>query len=506
MVCAVLAPVLPQFQALRRCAVALAPRLAALASEGGLAVTRADGSTQPIPVGATPVVLSAQDVARRREISAHLASAGFKMAQSVVRSAQRNWLLDSLGPIERRIVQKAAPQLWGLAIARVDFFAGQRLAALELNATIPAMPGYSDVAARAYLEAAGEVAGLPPAEREALMARNGSNVSALYGALLQAFARERRGAAPSRIALLCRRADAQLTEVAYLARCFQSLGTEAEVVHPDELSGTDAVRAHGRRFDLVYRHLFIRRLEDAPHPWLETLFTAPERFGAVLLNGPAAHIETKANFALLSRCLFEPELAARAALTAEELQAIQDTVPWTRRLVPGPALDPDGNPVPDLVARVAAEPPRFVLKRAWDYGGKAVFVGSHAAKSGFDERARAAFGAVLDWPAVVAAAAADTRGGGFVVQERVEVPLERHWVAAESGLSEVELFVDYSAFCSVGLEAQPSWGGVVRGSASPIVNILGGGGVLPVLTTEVAEVLEAALSAEGRRGPPTASP
>jgi hypothetical protein len=79
-------------------------------------------------------------------------------------------------------------------------------------------------------------------------------------------------------------------------------------------------------------------------------------------------------------------------------------------------------------------------------------------------------------------------------------------VAAESGLSEVELFVDYSAFCSVGLEAQPSWGGVVRGSASPIVNILGGGGVLPVLTTEVAEVLEAALSAEGRRGPPTASP
>ncbi len=489
---------LPQFQALRRAAPALAPRLTALASEGGLSVTRADGSTQPIPVGATPVVLSQEDVARRRDISARIASAGFKMAQAVVQSPQRDWLLDSLGPIERRIVRKASPQLFGLAIARVDFFAGRQLVALELNATIPAMPGYSDVAARAYVEAAGEVACLAPEEREALMALNGSNVSALYSALLQAFAHERRGAAPVRIALLCRRADAQLTEVAYLARCFQSLGTEAEVVHPDELSGTDAVRAHGRSFDLVYRHLFIRRLEEAPHPWLEALFSAPERFGAVLLNGPAAHIETKANFALLSRALFEPALVARAGLTAEELQAVQETVPWTRRLVPGPALDPDGVPVSDLLACVAAEPSRFVLKRAWDYGGKAVFVGSHATEPGFAERARAAFGAALDWPAVVAAAAADRRGGGFVVQERVEVPLERHWVAAESGLSEVELFVDYSAFCSVGLDAQPAWGGVVRGSASPIVNILGGGGVLPVLTTEVAEVLDGALRLERR--------
>ena len=111
------------------------------------------------------------------------------------------------------------------------------------------------------------------------------------------------------------------------------------------------------------------------------------------------------------------------------------------------------------------------------------------------ERARAAFGQELDWPAVVEAAAADTRGGGFIVQERVEVPLERHWMASSARVAEVELYVDYSAFCSVGLLEQPPWGGVVRGSASPIVNILGGGGVLPVLTSEVAEVLEGALAA-----------
>jgi hypothetical protein len=492
--------VLPQFQALLGAAAALAPRLSSLAARGGLAVTRADGSTQPIPVGATPVVVSEKDIIARRDVAVRIASAGFKMAQAVVQSPERAWLLDSLGPIERRVVERAAPALFGLAIARVDFFAAGRLMALELNATIPAMPGYSDVAAGAYLEAAGELAGLGREAVERLKAANGSNVSALYRALLSAFAQARGAALPQRIALLCRRSDSQLSEVKYLAERFSALGTPSEVVHPDELSGTGWVEARGRRFDVVYRHLFIRRLEDAPNPWLEALFTTPERFSAVLLNGPAAHVETKANFALLSRALTEEALARRAALTGAELDALQSTVPWTRMLRRGPGLDPDGKPTENLVERIAEEPARFVLKRAWDYGGKAVFVGSHASDAGFAERARAAFGAELDWRAVVQAAAVDTRGGGFVVQERVDVPLERHAVATGAVVRDVELYVDYSAFCSVGLLEQPSWGGVVRGSASPIVNILGGGGVLPVLTAEVATALEAALVARRKHG------
>jgi hypothetical protein len=492
--------VLTQFQALLEYAPAVAPRVAALAARGGLAVTRPDGTTQPIPVGATPVVLDGRDVASRRDIAAKIASAGFKMAEAVVQGPDRALLLDSLGPIERRIVEVAAPSLRGLAIARVDFFASGRLHALELNATIPAMPGYSDVAASAYLDAVGELAGLSEAERARLKDRNGSNVLALYQSLLRSFAAVRDGKAPTRIALLCRREDAQLTEVRYLRERFRGFGTEADVVYPDELTGTDSVQAQGHTYDCLYRHLFIRRLEETPNAFLEALFTAPERFACVLLNGPAAHIETKANFALLSRALLEPPLARHARLTAEELAAVESSVPWTRMLKAGPALDASGVAIRDLLSYVAAAPARFVLKRAWDYGGKAVFVGSHATDAGFAERARAAFGEALDWPAVVEAASVDMRGGGFVVQERVEVPLEKHWVATAAGVTEVALYVDYSAFCSVGLETQPPWGGVVRGSASPIVNILGGGGVLPVLTTEVATALEAALAArEGNR-------
>ena len=496
MVCAVLVPVLPQFQTLLRHAQAFAPRLAALAFQSGLAVTRADSTAQPIPVGATPVLLAAEEIRRRHHLAERLASAGFKMAQAVVQNPDRGWLLDALGPIERRILEKAAPGLQGLAIARVDFFAAKKLSALELNATIPAMAGYSDMAAEAFIDAAGELGGLDHAARAELKLRNGSNTTALYQALLGAFTSVRSGAHPKRIALLCRRADAQLTEVHYLAQRFRALGTEAEVVHPDEFSGTSTVQAHGRQFDLVYRHLFIRRLDEAPNPWLEALFAAPDRRGCVLLNGPAAHIETKTNFVLLSRALVEPELAARAHLTDAELEAVRQTVPWTRRLLPGPGQDKDGGSVLDLVAHVAAEPARFVLKRAWDYGGKAVFIGSHASEPGFFQRAQAAFGQRLDWPAVVRAAAVDTRGGGFVVQERVEAPQARYWVASSVAEAvELELYVDYSAFCSVGLQAPPAWGGVVRGSASPVVNILGGGGVLPLLTAEVAAELDLALAA-----------
>ena len=217
MVCAVLASVLPRFQALAAEAPRFARPLGARAYALGLAVTRGDGSTEPIPVGATPVVLEAAEVAARRELSACIASAGFKMAQALVSGAERAVLLDSLGPLERRIVERSAPSLRLLAIARVDFFAARHLAALELNTTIPAMPGYSDMAARAFIEEAGRLAGLPEAERSRLRALNGSNVAALHQALLAGFSVLRPGGAPQRMALLCRRADAQLTEVVHLA-------------------------------------------------------------------------------------------------------------------------------------------------------------------------------------------------------------------------------------------------------------------------------------------------
>jgi hypothetical protein len=164
-------------------------------------------------------------------------------------------------------------------------------------------------------------------------------------------------------------------------------------------------------------------------------------------------------------------------------------VPWTRRFRHAPAEGPGGEKLDDLVAAVVAEPRRYVLKRSWDYGGKAVFLGRSVGSVPYNERAQALYGAPLPWAELCERAVSDPTGGGYVVQEVVETQPEDHFVCTETGALPSSFYVDYSAYASVGLAKQPAWGGVCRGSMGEIVNIMGGGGVIPLITTEVAHKL-----------------
>ena len=480
-------------EVLRHQAHHFAPELARQAHARGLAVTKLDGSTVPIPVTATPVVLEGQEIRHRAELAGLLAQATARMVRMVLEGPDRELLMGALTPVERPIVEATWARVARLVNTRVDFFvdaSGAR--ALELNATIPAMQGYSDIAARTFLEVVGRHLRYPERALPALVAANGSNALALYRALLDGFAAERPGESLETVALLCRRNDAQITELRYLAQCFRDFGADAEVVHPDEVDGgpkDDGLYARGKRYQLLYRHLFLRRLEQAPHPWLTELLSSVPSKKVVVINPPASQYEVKTAFALLSQALSEPALARRAGLTDAELEAVRRSVPWTRHFRAGPGTTPDGERVEDLVAYVAAHPDRFVLKRAWDYGGKAVFLGRSRATPAYAERVQAAYGEPLDWAQACARTAADPNGGGFVVQELVDVTPEPHLLCTEGGTVPLELFVDYSCYASIGLQRAPAWGGVCRGSSSEIVNIVGGGGVLPLLTREVADKL-----------------
>jgi hypothetical protein len=468
----------------------IGPGLAATAYQRGLAVTQKDGTTRPIPITGTAVVVPRSELKRRVRLSAALASAGVKMAHAITQGPARELLLGCMAPFERSVVEPVAPHALAFAITRTDFFVcGGRPRALELNATIPAMPGYSDIAAASFIEAVGQLAGLSPDAVARLVGQNGSNTIALFRSLRDLYARLRPDRPLRRMALLARRMDSQLTECRYLVERFGELGVETDLVHPDELEGDDAVRAHGKTYDLVYRHLFVRRLEENPSPWVVDFFRKTPDPRALLLNPPAAHVETKTNFALLSQAGAEPDLAASAQLTEEELEAIREAVPWTRPLRHAPGQSPDGEPLSDLAEYVIAHPDRFVLKRAWDYGGKAVFLGRAREAAWFEERVKATYGRPLAWKELVLRAAQDTLGGGFVAQEVVTPDVERHVLLEGDRQVPAELYVDFSAYASVGLDEQPAWGGVCRGSPSQIVNILGGGGVLPLLTTEVADAL-----------------
>lgn len=476
---------------LTRLAHRVGPELAAAAFARGLAVTTQDGGTRPIPIAALPVVLEGDEIVRRQRLAAQLSSAGLKMARAALAHAElRSRVLGALSPLEAELAVLRPVTL--LATTRVDFLEGATLQALELNATIPAMQGYSDIAAEAFLDVVGQAAGASEATVARWRANNGSNARALFDALCAGYARVRPGQLPARLALLCRRHDAQLTELCYLRDRVRSFGLEADVIHPDQIADDDAaVRVGGRRYDLVYRHLFVRRVEQqgfAGAGAARRLLADDNGRRAVLLNPPASHVEVKTVFALLSSSVGDHALARAASLTDDERAAVVAAVPWTRAL---------GDE--DVLARVVGEPDRFVLKRAWDYGGRAVFIGRERDEPGFAARVRAAWpDADPSWSSVCARAGADLRGGGFVVQQLVDAAPSPNLLCEATGVTAAALTVDFSAYASVGLDVEPRWGAVCRGAPSRIVNIVGGGGVVPVLRADVARELAAALATNGQ--------
>jgi hypothetical protein len=126
-----------------------------------------------------------------------------------------------------------------------------------------------------------------------------------------------------------------------------------------------------------------------------------------------------------------------------------------------------------MAERLLAERPRWVLKRSWDYGGKSVHLGGE-----LDERT---------WAEVVGAAISDRRGGGFVAQERVFAARRPATRITTTGAARSEVYRDISTYA--GLGARAPTGSVVRAAASPIVNILGGGGLAPVIPADVLQML-----------------
>lgn len=462
----------------------LASTFADLAFAEGLAVTDVDtGERRPIPPSLTPVVVEDRELARRVEAARTLTSAVAKVARAILDGPEREVLLAGLAPFERRAVEATFRDVGIVATTRYDAFVAQgRMRPLELNATIPAMQGYSDIAASAFLRAVAAERGVARQRITGLIGRNGSNVAALLKAIVACYrARGGRTEAPA-IALACRPNDAQITELRYLARSFDSLGYRARVVLASEVRPERGgpLWAEGTPFDLVYRHIFARRIEDG-WPIAQALFD-PAHYH--VYNPVLPQLEEKAAFAELSRAAHDPALADRFGLTDDEVALAQGALPWTRRALDGPARGPRGESVDRLKELVRSDPKRFVLKPSWDYGGKAVFVGASLDEA----RVQAAFGRPMSWSEIADVAFGSGVPGGYVVQEFVDAQPERHLLCEPSGPAWRELYVDFSAYASLGIDP-PGWGGVCRVSTNRIVNILGGGGVAPLLRAEVVREL-----------------
>src|SRR5512142_372127 len=141
---------------------------AARAWAGGMTVLRPDGSVVPIPLVAEPEVLGRQalaGVAREAEL---VLTGAVKLARVLVASGDardRAALSDPFSGLEAEAMARLFEAPLPVMVARVDFLVpegGGPPRALELNATIPAMPAYADLAAFSWLRAAARGRALTP--------------------------------------------------------------------------------------------------------------------------------------------------------------------------------------------------------------------------------------------------------------------------------------------------------------------------------------------------------
>jgi hypothetical protein len=271
----------------------------------------------------------------------------------------------------------------------------------------------------------------------------------------------------------------------HYVRRWSALGHRVFIATPDAVTIEDGrAVVDGVIPDLIYRHVFARRLEPASA--FARICLDPERFH--LFNPISSHLEVKGMLGLFSAAASDDAGAARIGLDDEERAAAARAVPWTRLYVHGATSGPDGAPIDDLAAWVRAHGRQLVLKRSWDYGGKGVFLGAELVEGAATHTRLEALlgrgdgGAPVGWNELCDYALADR--DAWVVQELVPSVLERHLRVDGDEVHERDLWVDLSAFSNLGAAPRPS-GGAVRASESRIVNILGGGGLAPLIREDV---------------------
>jgi hypothetical protein len=469
----------------------LARAYAAAAREQGAYVIKPDGTEVPIPPILTPSVVPRERMTQA-SADAHLLVTGLQrltasLMEDPAREPLRRRLFGAFTPLEAEGLRTTWRAAGHLAVARVDYLVDidGRPRALEVNSTIPAMQGYSDGIAAAFLREVSRFRGLSGHQAARLIDDNGRNTDDLLASLIAHY--ERLGGKPRQwlaIAIVARDGDAQRGELLHYVKRWCELGYLAWLATPADCRIVDGKAVvSGRAPDLIYRHIFARRLE--PGSDFARMCLEPERFR--VLNPIASHLEVKGMVGLLSAAAYDEH----SPLDEAQRDAARRALPWTRVLDPVATVGPGGEPIADLAAWTRAHGHALVLKRSWDYGGKSVFLGAELDDDATQARLRSIIGegggsGPRTWDDLCDFALRD--GDAWVVQELVHADKEPHLRADPQGVHARDLYVDLSAYANTGVAARPT-GGAVRAAESRIVNILGGGGVAPLVRESVLESL-----------------
>ncbi len=248
---------------------------------------------------------------------------------------------------------------------------------------------------------------------------------------------------------------ATVTEFEILKEYFVSQGFETIIANPYELEyDGNALRVGEFVIDIFYKRVLI-------HEYLEkfdetsALVRAYSDGKVCMANSFRTKIpHKKSSFAVVSDDRFSE------IFTPEQLQMIRKHIPWTRR-VRERNVEFDGKTY-DLLELLRREKDKFLIKPNDDYGGHGIFLGWETEQG--------------DWETALNKALDES----FIAQERVAVEKTKIPIYNDEKITMTELLIDFDPFLFRGKVE----GGLVRLSASSLVNVAQGGGETALIVLE----------------------
>lgn len=420
---------------------------------------------RPLATVLRPRMLTRDQYALLRGACALVGGAARKLAARALAGggdAQAVRSVLSLTPQEEALIAMAPGYDDPSAHSRMDTFLtvdGSSLQFVEYNAESPAAIAYEDNLSQAFLR-------LPVVEefqkRYAL-----SDLPArhrLIGTLLGAW-RAANIAGEPRVAILDWGGLPTASEFELFRDYFEQHGLPTIICTPDDLRFEDgmlyAASADTNKplpITIVYKRVltseFLERYgaEALSHP----LVQAYERGAIVMVNNFRAKLlHKKSIFALLTDEQFHGDFSA------EERDAIERHVPWTRLVRPGDTSYAGGTV--NLLDFTRANRERLLLKPNDDYGGKGITIGW---ESSADE-----------WENALKQALASP----FVVQERVRIAYEDYPAFVDGQVAIGQRLVDSDPFL-FGTDVE---GSLCRLSTVTLLNVTAGGGsTVPVFVVD----------------------
>lgn len=361
-----------------------------------------------------------------------------------------------LSDIERELVRIDPGYSHVSANCRLDsFLTEDAYSYVELNGESPAGVAYADSATKIFES-------LPVFEKfvERYQVSGLEGSSKLLDVLLRCYEEflGRKPDKPPTIAIVDLKGLPTQKEFELFKEYFDGRGCPAVIAAPNELEFSNGKLSFGDvAIDIVYKRLLVNEylpiMNDAP------ALVDAYRAGAVCVvnsfQGKIVH--KKAIFAVLTNEKYE------TLFTDEELTAIRDHVPWTRRFRDESTINREE--AIDLVEWTRSNASRLVLKPNDDYGGHGIYIGWNSSPSEWDEAIKDALG-----------------NGDYLVQERVKTAKESFPMLTDNAGSweMVEQLVDLDPLLFLGKVGSA----FTRLSSSELANVTAGGGMVPTFIIE----------------------